>query len=185
MLQSTFRRGGAPLAIHWAPLHRANTMLRSIGFLAIALLVAACSTSTAGSGGGGAPAAGGFPSDACTLLSSSEVSTAAGFAVGAGAHPPGSNALTCHWDGPADTQGNGQYIELALDPGAVQYNVFPGSPVPGLGHDAYVQPSTGSLMVKIGSNAFWVYVGAPYIGVPAKQAIQTALVKLVIPRLGG
>jgi hypothetical protein len=62
--------------------------------------------------------------------------------------------------------------------------VFPGSPVPGLGYDAYIQPSTGSLMVKIGSNAFWVYVGAPDIAVPAKQAIQTALVKLVIARLG-
>ena len=159
-------------------------MPRSIGFLAVALLVAACSTSTAGASGGGAPAAGGFPSDACTLLSSSEVSTAASFTVGAGSHPAGSNALSCHWDGPADSQGNPQYIELALDPGAIQYSVFAGSPVPGLGYDAYIQPSTGSLMVKIGSNAFWVYVGAPYIAVPAKQAIQTALVKLVIPRLG-
>lgn len=162
-------------------------MRRIIGSLSIALLIAACSTSSAssGGGGGGAPAGGSLPSDACTLLSSSEVSTAAGFTVGTGAHPAGSNALTCHWDGPADSQGNGQYIELAIDPGAIQYNLFPGSPVPGLGHDAYMQPQTGSLMVKIGSNAFWVYVGAPYIAVPAKQAIQTALVKLVIPRLGG
>ena len=61
----------------------------------------------------------------------------------------------------------------------------PGSPVSGLGHDAYIQPMSGSLMVKIGNDAFWVYVGAPYMAAPAKMAIQSALVKLVIPRLGG
>lgn len=185
MLQSVSRPDGTLRASRRALHLRGNPMPRSIGFLAVALLVAACSSSTASSGGAGAPAAGGFPSDACTLLSSSEISTAAGFTVGTGSHPAGSNALTCHWNGPADSHGNGQYIELALDPGAIQYGVAPGSPVPGLGHDAYIQPMSGSLMVKIGSDAFWVYVGAPYIAVPAKQAIQTALVKLVIPRLGG
>jgi hypothetical protein len=162
---------------------RAGVILRIIGSASIALVVAACSSTV--SSGGGAPAGGGLPSDACTLLTSSEVSTAAGFTVGTGSHPAGSNALTCHWDGPADAQGNGQYIELALDPGAIQYGVAPGTPVTGLGHDAYIQPMEGSLMVKIGNDAFWVYVGAPYIAVPAKQAIQMALVKLVIPRLGG
>ena len=91
--------------------------------------------------------------------------------------------MTCHWDGPADSHGNPQYIELALDPGAIQYGVAPGSPVPGLGHDAHIQPMSGSTMVKIGSNAFWVYVGAPYVTDP--QPIELTLVKLVIPRLGG
>jgi len=157
-------------------------MRRMIAVMAVALFVAACSPSAASSAGAPSPVVGGVPSDPCTLLSSAEVSTAAGFTVGAGARPAANNGFTCHWDGPADVGGNPQSIELTLDPGAVQYNVVKGSPVPGLGLEANVLPLVGQLNVRLASTAFSVFALMPSA---TQLAVETALAKLVIPRLGG
>jgi len=153
-----------------------------VAVVAIAMLVAGCGKAT-GSGGAGNSGGnnGGFPDDACPLLSSAEVSMATGFEVGVSTHPVGSDNLTCHWDGPADSAGKAQSVELVLDPGATHYKGATGGTVKGVGDSAYLNSSSGSLMVKVGDNAFWVADSAA----PSDDAlaVETTLAKLVIPRL--
>jgi hypothetical protein len=145
-------------------------------FVAIAVLVAAC-----GGGPGGANGGSPLPGDACSLLSSAEVSLATGYTAGLATHPSGSDNGTCEWDGPTDSAGKAQSVRLVLDPGANHYNASAGGAVMGVGDAAYLNSSNGWLYVKVGSNAFWVADSSA----PSDDAfaIETTLAKIVVAEL--
>jgi len=83
-------------------LARGMDVPRILGFPTSSTFVAVRAASARGSPGVEGPAGGGVRSDARSLLTSAEIATAAGCAVGAGTHTSSSNALPCRSDGPPD-----------------------------------------------------------------------------------
>ena len=131
-------------------------------------------------------------SDACTLLTTAQVSAAAGFAVGDGTHVTPTFLKTCTWT--ASGGAGVQTVTLNLQTGAFfdgakrQANLATaaGASVKsaGVGDDSYylVEGTQVALWVKKGSNAFKVAL-YKQIAVAQKEDIELALAKQVVPKL--
>ncbi len=130
------------------------------------------------------------PGDACSLLTSGQVSAALGVAVGAGSYVAPTFKKTCSWN--AATDGGGT-VTLNLqssdqyDSGkklAAMGKSVSATPVGGIGDDAYYfgNDKLVSLIVKKGSAAFKIAVYAR-IPVEKQQAAEKTLALQIVPLL--
>ena len=127
--------------------------------------------------------------DACAFLTTAQVSTAVGTAVGDGTYVIPTFKKTCTWT-PSDTAGEIRAITLNLQSperfagGKGGVNAVALTPASGIGDDAYYlgAGSTEGLFFKKGQHAFKiaVYTTQP---LEKKRAMETALAKQVLAKL--
>jgi len=132
------------------------------------------------------------PQDACALLSSAQVSSAVGVAIGAGTYVTPTFKKTCTWQASSPTPGGANTITLNISSqigfdagkraaiaGAGTAKVTPA----GVGDDSYFLEigTQAGLMVKKGAVflKFEVYGG----GLAKEEAIEKALAQQVLPKL--
>ena len=129
--------------------------------------------------------------DACTLLTTAQVSAAVGFPVGAGTHVTPTFLKTCTWTGSNST--GAQFVTLNLQTAAffdgakrqaVLVTAAGGAVKPGgVGEDSYylVEGTQVALWVKKGSGAFKVAV-YKQIPVDQKEEMERTLARQVVPK---
>ncbi len=114
------------------------------------------------------------PTDACSLFTASEVSTALGVAVAEGQHPIASSLLLCGWVQNGGSQIDGKKLsvsfmtERAFEVGKTAMQGVPKTPLSGVGDDAYYSVAGGldaALSVKKGGTCVQIRVG----GFPAQK----------------
>jgi len=130
--------------------------------------------------------------DACTLLTTAQVSAAVGFSVSGGTHVTPTFVRTCTWTG--SNSSGAQFVTLNLQTGTFfdgakrQANLATaagaGVKAAGVGDDSYylVEGTQVALWVKKGSNAFKVAV-YKQIPVDQKEGMELTLAKEVVPKL--
>jgi hypothetical protein len=107
----------------------------------------------------------GTPSDACSLLTAPQVSSALGAAVGQGHQLMPTSATVCSWTEQGGAAGSARNVTVSLitvksfDSAKVPVSGVTKTPVSGIGDDAYFtepQAMTAALSVKKGDTCFQV-----------------------------
>jgi hypothetical protein len=129
-------------------------------------------------------------SDACSLLTTAQVSAALGTTVEAGKHVIESNPRVCGWAPAGGPKINGKKVTLTImtlqsfETGKKPVNGIEKSPLGGVGDDAIYITTPGfgtALNVKKGSSAFQLRVGG--FKPDEEKAIEKALAPQVLAKL--